>query len=203
MENNQEKINQILLSKNLNEFYYAVVENRKTPLNDEDMAFITKKYDNDKVDFSESAKSLEAETILENSNNNKIANSLARLVFGMFASIKRVAILTMVDGEFYDLSKDEYIDFKREKIVSYDKLINYYDDTNARIRRVTQEDLKKYPSLTPDEINNVLLEYDDSSIYREYEEAHIYSNESDDLTFDFLNEVNGKSHHTLSKKIKK
>ncbi len=41
MNYSQEELNQILLSKPLNEFYFAIIENRGEPLTDEEYEKIT------------------------------------------------------------------------------------------------------------------------------------------------------------------
>lgn len=112
------------------------------------------------------------------------------------SQIRCSAVLTMVDDEVYDIANMEFIDLKRKKIIHYDNLTNYYDETNARIKLVVPGEAPKLQLKQ----ETVLLEVDDESLFYAYEKDHVNQEESKDLTSDFLAEVKGKPY-TLSRKF--
>ena len=187
----QEELDQILLSKKLNEFYLAIIENRQELLTDEEYEEISKRdkiiYGDNKYEAEDLFKKVETDERLKD-----FAPDLMRVIFSL-AQVRHLAILTMVDDDVYDIGSAKFEDLKRNKIIRFDNLTTLYDESNARVRYFTPEE---EPQLTQ---RTVLVDVDDESIVQAYENAHIHQEESEDLTSDFFTEVKGKPY-TLKRK---
>ncbi len=187
----QEELDQILLSKKLNEFYLAIIENRQELLTDEEYEEISKRdkiiYGDNKDEAEDLFKKVETDERLKD-----FAPDLMRVIFSL-AQVRHLAILTMVDDDVYDIGSAKFEDLKRNKIIRFDNLTTLYDESNARVRYFTPEE---EPQLTQ---RTVLVDVDDESIIQTYENAHIHQEESEDLTSDFFTEVKGKPY-TLKRK---
>ena len=187
----QEELDQILLSKKLNEFYLAIIENRQELLTDEEYEEISRRdkiiYGDNKDEAEDLFKKVETDERLKD-----FAPDLMRVIFSL-AQVRHLAILTMVDDDVYDIGSAKFEDLKRNKIIRFDNLTTLYDESNARVRYFTPEE---EPQLTQ---RTVLVDLDDESIIQAYENAHIHQEESEDLTNDFFTEVKGKPY-TLKRK---
>ena len=187
----QEELDQILLSKKLNEFYLAIIENRQELLTDEEYEEISKRdkiiYGDNKDEAEDLFKKVETDERLKD-----FAPDLMRVIFSL-AQVRHLAILTMVDDDVYDIGSAKFEDLKRNKIIRFDNLTTLYDESNARVRYFTPEE---EPQLTQ---RTILVDVDDESIIQTYENAHIHQEESEDLTSDFFTEVKGKPY-TLKRK---
>lgn len=187
----QEELDQILLSKKLNEFYLAIIENRQELLTDEEYEEISKRdkiiYGDNKDEAEDLFKKVETDERLKD-----FAPDLMRVIFSL-AQVRHLAILTMVDDDVYDIGSAKFEDLKRSKIICFDNFTTLYDESNARVRYFTPEE---EPQLTQ---RTVLVDVDDESIIQTYENAHIHQEESEDLTSDFFTEVKGKPY-TLKRK---
>ena len=117
---------------------------------------------------------------------------LMRVMYSL-AQVRHMAILTIIGDDVYDIGSAKFEDLKREKIIHYDNLANYYNETNARIRFFTPEEEPQLQQRT------VLIDVDDESIVQAYEIAHIDQEESKDLTNSFFDEVKRKPY-TLKRK---
>jgi hypothetical protein len=182
----QEELNQILLSKKLNEFYLAIIENRQELLTDEEYDEITKRdktiYGDNKEEVEDLLKKVQTDERLKN-----FAPDLMRVMYSL-AQVRHLAILTMIDDDVYDIGSAKFEDLKRNKIIRFDNLTTIYDESNARVRYFTPEE---EPQLTQ---RTVLVDVDDESIIQAYENAHIHQEESEDLTSNFFTEVKGKPY---------
>ena len=188
----QEELDQILLSKKLNEFYLAIIENRQEEmLSDEEYEKISNGnnvyYGDNKDEVDDLFNKIQTEEHLKG-----FAPELMKFVYSL-AQIRHMAILTIIDDEVYDIASAKFEDLIRNKVIHYDNLSNYYNETNARVRYFTPEE---EPQLTQ---KTVLLDLDDESIVYEYENAHAHQDSSEDLTNDFFTEVKGKPY-TLKRK---
>ena len=189
----QGELNQILLSKSLNDFYFAIIENRQELLTDEVYDEITKR---NKIICGDNK--ADVEDLFEKTQKDErlkdFSSDLMRLIYSL-AQVRHMAILTVIDDDVYDIGNAEFVDLRRNKIIHYDRLINYYNKTNARIRIFTPEE---EPQLTQ---KTALVDVDDESIAQSYEDAHIHQEESEDLTNSFFDEINGKPYiYTLRRK---
>ena len=182
----QEELDQILLSKKLNEFYLAIIENRQELLSDEEYEEIVRR---DKTIYGDNKEEVEdlINIVQTDEHLKNFAPNLMRIMYSL-AQVRRLAILTMVDDNVYDIGSAKFEDLKRNKIIHFDNLTTLYDEFNARVRYFTPEE---EPQLTQ---RTVLVDVDDESIIQAYENAHIHQEESEDLTSDFFTEVKGKSY---------
>lgn len=187
----QEELEQILLSKKLNEFYLAIIENRQELLTDEEYEEISRRdktiYGDNKDEVEDLFKKVETDERLK-----EFAPDLMRVMISL-AQVRHLAILTMIDDDVYDIGSAKFEDLKRNKIIHFDNLTTIYDESNARVRYFTPEE---EPQLTQ---KTVLIDVDDESIIQAYETSYIHQKESKDLTSDFFNEVKGKPY-TLKRK---
>lgn len=187
----QEELDQILLSKKLNEFYLAIIENRQELLTDEEYEEISRRdktiYGDNKDEVEDLFKKLETDERLKG-----FAPDLMRVMFSL-SQVRYLTILTMVDDDVYDIGSAKFEDLKRKKIIRFDNLTTLYNESNARVRYFTPEEEPHLPQRT------VLVDVDDESIIQAYEDAHIHQEESEDLTNDFFIEVKGKPY-TLKRK---
>lgn len=182
----QEELDQILLSKKLNEFYLAIIENRQELLSDEEYEEIVRSdktiYGDNKEEVENLFKKVETDERLKG-----FASDLMRVMYSL-AQVRHLAILTMVDDDVYDIGSAKFEDLKRNKIVHFDNMTTIYNESNARTRYFTPEEEPQLAQKT------VLMDVDDESIIQAYENAHIHQEESEDLTSDFFNEVKGKPY---------
>lgn len=187
----QEELDQILLSKKLNEFYLAIIENRQELLSDEEYEEIVRKdrtiYGDNKEEVKDLINKVKTDEHLKN-----FASDLMRVILSL-AQVRHLAVLTMIDDDVYDIRSAKFENLKRNKIVHFDNLTTLYNESNARVRYFTPEE---EPQLTQ---RTVLVDVDDESIIQAYENEHIHQEESEDLTSDFFNEIKGKPY-TLKRK---
>lgn len=160
----QEELDQILLSKKLNEFYLAIIENRQELLSDEEYEEIVRRdktiYGDNKEEVEDLINKVQTDEHLKN-----FAPNLMRIMYSL-AQVRRLAILTMVDDNVYDIGSAKFEDLKRNKIIHFDNLTTLYDESNARVRYFTPEE---EPQLTQ---RTVLVDVDDESIIQAYENAY-------------------------------
>ena len=97
----QEELDQILLSKKLNEFYLAIIENRQELLSDEEYEEIIRKdktiYGDNKEEVEDLINKVQTDEQLKN-----FAPDLMKVMFGL-AQVRHLAILTMIDDDVYDI----------------------------------------------------------------------------------------------------
>ena len=182
----QEELDQILLSKKLNEFYLAIIENRQELLSDEEYEEIVRNDKNIYGDNKEQVKDL-INKVQTDKHLKNIAPNLMRIIFSL-AQVRYLAILTMIDDNVYDIANTKFLDLRRKKIIHFDNFTSLYDESNARVRCYTPDEEPRLKQKT------VLIDVDDVSIIQAYENAYISQEGSEDLTSDFFNEVNGKSY---------
>lgn len=187
MKYSQEEFNQILLSKPLNEFYFAIIEKKEELLTDEEFEEITEKKNSTYTDASKEDIDNFAKKLQDDEKLKDFTSDIMKLIYSM-ARIRNMAILTVIDDEVYDIGNAKFLDLKRNKIIHFDNFTNYYDETNARIRFFTPEEEPQLKQKT------VLIDVDDESIVRTYSKEHINQNENEDLTDSFLAEVKGKPY---------
>lgn len=187
----QEELDQILLSKKLNEFYLTIIESRQELLTDEEYEEIVRRgktiYGDNKKEAEDLFKKVETDERLKS-----FAPDLMRVMYSL-VQVRHLAILTMVDDDVYDIGSAKFEDLKRSKIICFDNFTTLYNESNARVRYFTPEE---EPQLTQ---RTVLVDVDDEQIIQTYENAHIHQEESEDLTSDFFTEVKGKPY-TLKRK---
>ncbi len=195
MNYSQEELNQILLYKKIEDFFIAIVENRKGILSDKEYEKII---GSDNIVYTGASKE-EVENISrrfqDNNISENITSKLMKMLYG-FSQIRRMSILTTIGDELYDIANAEFVDLKRNKIIFYDSLTNYCDKTNARTKLFTPNE---EPQLKE---NLVLLDVDDPTKIQAFEKEHINQKGSKDLTSCFIKEAR-KEQQEQPKKLSK
>ncbi len=196
MNYSQEDINQILLTKKIEDFNLAIIEHRKDILTNEEYEKIT----GSDITYTGVSKE-EIDSISKKyQDNEKLKNRASdfmRLIYSL-GRIRRMVLLTTIGDEVYDILNSEFVDLKRNKIICYENLTNYYDDTNARTKLFTPEE---EPQLKE---KLVLLDADDPSRIQGFETNHINQKENKDLTRSFLSNLRENQNRLLkTRKFKK
>ena len=181
----QDEINNILMSKKLDDFYLAIVENKGELLTDEEYKEIKEKeisYDNSKEMVGDLINTINSDKDLKD-----YTEELMKVLFSV-SQIRNSAILTIIDDQIYDIANIKFIDLNRNKIIHYDNLSNYYTNKNARVKIFSKEEI---PGLNE---NTALIDVDSEENIHSYENSYMKQNENDDLTDKFLVEVKGKPY---------
>ena len=181
----QDEINNILMSKKLDDFYLAIVENKGELLTDEEYKEIKEKeisYDNSKEMVDDLINTINSDKDLKD-----YTEELMKVLFSV-SQIRNSAILTIIDDQIYDIANIKFIDLNRNKIIHYDNLSNYYTNKNARVKIFSKEEI---PGLNE---NTALIDVDSEENIHSYENSYMKQNENDDLTDKFLVEVKGKPY---------
>ncbi len=175
----KEELNEMLLEKNLDEFYFAILETKTENITEDEF--------NKTIDNSQFAKSKEKDIfdeLLENDLINKALRETIKL-FPCIAAVRRMAVLTMIGDDIYNIGMPSFLDLDKEKIIRFDNVTKYYDESNARVRLFTPEE---EPAIKEPEM---LIDLDDETIAREYEK-NVDQKSRDDLTLDFIADIKGK-----------
>lgn len=196
MEKNyaQKDINDILMSKKLDEFYFATLEKRNECLSNEeyDKIFNTVMQDeDDNVSYNDTSKE-EVDKVIDNlldkADLDIEHDDMKKVLFG-FAQIREIAIITMIDNRIYNLIGREFIDIHKNKIIDYENVTNTCDESMARIVIARPED---EPSINEDTAC-FYIEDEYGYIYDIYRKVHGNQSLNDDLTSDFVKENQEKA----------
>lgn len=183
----QEEINKILLSKNLSEFYFAIIEKRKGILSDEEYedmlkGDITFQYGDNKKEIDDLYNKFQKNNCLKD-----FIPDLSKILYSI-AEVRYLALLTVIGDDVYNACHAKFVDLKRDKIIRFDNLTDFYNETNSRLKYFTPEEDIRLTEKT------VLFDVDDTSNFEFYNRKYIQQKENEDLTKDFLNEVKDKSY---------
>ena len=108
----QKKINQILLTKQLNEFYLAIIENRQEILTDEEY---TETINREKISYGDNIeKEVDSllSTIKANNHLKDFKKELMKILYSA-SQIRHLAILTFIDDNVYDIGNAKFVNLKR------------------------------------------------------------------------------------------
>ncbi len=183
----KKELDQILLSKKLDEFYVAIIENRQGLLTDEEYEKIIRS-DKTIYDCNENEVKNSFKNVQSDKNLKDFVHDLIKVMYSL-SQVRHLAILTMIGDDVYNIGSAEFEDLKVNKIIHFDNLTTLYDESNARIRYFTKEEDERLIEKT------VLVDVDDESIIQEYENEHIYQEENEDLTSEFLSQVKGRPYY--------
>lgn len=198
----KEEIKKILLSKKMSEVYFVMLEEDINPMSLDyvrnRMSELLKKSET----FLKKTETIFEKTKIEEKNDNSISdsdlmgdysnlledfrNSLSKLESTLSLQITNrfLLILIMIDGKPYDPVNDKFIDLNGKRITSFSNLSEFYSDPDVRIVLYT----------TPEEKTQLgkklsLMDLKDS--YEAYKKQHYVSDESIDLTDQFIDEIKG------------
>lgn len=186
-EYSQEEINEILLSKSLDEFYMAIVQKKDNPSDETYSIYSPSLLDEESKETMNRVN--EAEKLAADYDaSGMLAGILSTLKDFMWstAKLKAEMIITMIGDQLYSLSERSFLDLNSWEILHYEPVTNYYDDTNVRIKICTPEE---DPNLCED---CVVLDGDDDSYYNQYGDEMLARRDLSDVTEDFLREVSQK-----------
>lgn len=186
-EYSQEEINEILLSKSLDEFYMAIVQKKDNPSDETYPIYSPSLLDEESKEMMNRVN--EAEKLAADYDaSGMLAGILSTLKDFMWstAKLKAEMIITMIGDQLYSLSERSFLDLNSWEILHYEPVTNYYDDTNVRIKICTPEE---DPNLCED---CVVLDGDDASYYNQYGDEMLARRDLSDVTADFLREVSQK-----------
>ena len=187
-EYSQEEINEILLSKSLDEFYMAIVQKKDNPFEETYPIYSPSLLDEESKEMMNRVNEAEKQIANYEANGmlkDMVEGMLANLKDFMWATAKLKAemIITMIEDQVYSLSTRSFLDLDSWEILHYEPVTNYYDDTNVRIKICTPEE---DPNLCED---CVVLDGDDDSYYNQYGDEMLARRDLSDVTEDFLREV--------------
>ena len=179
----KKELDEILLSKKIDDFYFAILEVKNDNLTEDEMSKLI-----DSAILVPDTEDKELSGEFSELMKDELARMLAGMVLKAFSNYgvtRRMAILTMVDDDVYNICRPGFIDLSKEKIIRYDKLTDYYKEDEIEIRMFSKEE---DPDLEDDEVSMVF--YDDS-VACEYEE-NVQQKENEDLTLEFLIDAKDK-----------
>ena len=111
MKYSQEELNQILLSKPLNEFYFAILENREKLLTNEEFEKIISRDDNVYNEVSKEEVDNISNLLQKDEMLKKYSKDIMKVLYS-FARIRQLAIITMIDDDVYNIGNIEFVDLK-------------------------------------------------------------------------------------------
>ena len=189
-----EEINDILLSKNLNDYYFAILSRK--PLN------FTKKDYTERIQHNpfipkDVKEALEEISSIDLGGKSLLKEKLEELKYkllGLCVKENRWGIITVINGRIYDTVTSEFIDPEKFLIGRYENITNFCSEDNARPKlfHPGDEDLE----LTCD---TVLLDFDDLSTLEKYGETYIKTEYFEDLAPRFIEEYNTSKKYTTKK----
>ena len=177
-----EEINEIILNKNVEDFYFVILQIRRD-------ALLT-------ADELEESNSL-SNTIRETKRKLDSMVSVCCMIYGNMteaemreylysqAAINYMAVIIKLnDNLLYDCKNMEYVDLDKTMVVDYANANCYYDNDNARAGLVTPEENENLTKAV------ATLRMDDLSEYEEYKKrAYTADYTSEDLTDEFVKEI--------------
>ena len=166
----QDELNKILLSKELGDFYFAIIENCGVEIQNAEL--------NSKLEGL-------MDGIINDGYVKDFFTTVSEIVDGI-VNKRYLGIVTVIDNDVFDIGTQEFVDLDKSKIVHFDNLKTFFDDSTARLTCVTQEEL---PALNGD---TVLLEVTDDSIIPLYEAIYVLQPEDDDVTEDLIKASKGR-----------
>jgi hypothetical protein len=173
----QDEINEIVMSKDISEFYIAIIDRKK--MSDEELYDI----------LSRNATSEEEIEELKNLYNSAkiLKMSLYDYLFELIGQIdeKSLAILTMIDDRIYNVPKGRFLDTDKNKIIHYEPLSNYLDSDQFSF---TVVDAGIIPEITEDTAL-LAVTREQAEILKNYYEKNSKQEEEYDLTEDFIEEA--------------
>ena len=173
----QDEINEIVMSKDISEFYIAIIDSKR--MSDEEL------YD---TLISKATSEEEIEELKDLYNSAKV---LKISLYDLFCELmgqsneKSLAILTMIDDRIYNVPKGGFLDTDKTQIIHYEPLNNYIDYNQFSF---TVVDAGINPEITEDTVL-LAVTREQSEILKNYYEKNSKQEEEYDLTEDFIEEA--------------
>ena len=182
MENiyTNEQLNEILLTKKVEDFYFVITQDiRDELLSEEEASRMLQEgemSDETKNNLNETSDAL---TSLFGLGNSDITRLLASL-----CDVNHFRVVVRIDNLLYDVSRVSFVDLSKEKVVRFDSLSKYYNNDNCRPMLFPVEAFK---GLTTEP--SVTLDYDDLEENYKYQKFAYDDYTGIDLTEEFKKEI--------------
>ena len=174
----QDEINEIVMSKDISEFYVAIIDSKR--MSDEEL------YD---TLISKATSEEEIEELKDLYNSAKV---LKISLYDLFCELigqtneKSLAILTMIDDRIYNVPKGRFLDTDKNKIIHYEPLSNYLDSDQFSF---TVVDAGSIPEIITEDTALLAVTREQAEILKNYYEKNSKQEKSYDLTEDFIEEA--------------
>ena len=182
MENiyTNEQLNEILLTKKVEDFYFVITQDiRDELLSEEDALKIFQDGEMSNETKNNLNETSDVLTSLFGFGDSDITRFLASL-----CDVNHFRVVVRIGDLLYDVSRLAYVDLSKEKVVRYDSLSKYYNNDNCRPMLFPVEELnglKTEPSVT--------LDYDDLKENNQYQKFAYDDYTGIDLTEEFKKEI--------------
>jgi len=100
-------------------------------------------------------------------------------------AIKKGAMLTLVDGEYYDVQGNEYVDLEKYRVLRFAKFSDLFTEDEAKVKYFDESCVGEAPS----RINTVSIDFRDEEVlarYISYDDEGLYLREYEDVTEEFI-----------------
>jgi len=178
----RQELNEILLSKRVEDFYFVIAQELKDEFPTEERA-------NEMLTNAKMSEDTEKNLVETSEGISKLlpgfdAGDINRLLL-LFCEVNHMAVITKIgENQLYDVSTLRFIDLEKEKIVRFDRMVNYYNNDNARPLLFPAEELQGLASEP-----SVTIDYDDVANFQEYRK-HAYESYQDiDITDEFIKTI--------------
>ena len=182
----QQEINEILLSKSLDDFYLAIIQQREESSVGEYSTFSPSLFDSESQKIFEQLS--EAESLSDDHRVKDLILSFRELLVES-AVVRAQEIIINVGDKIYVPNEGSFLDLQRWKVIHYEPITNYYNHTNAHIEICMPWENPKFCG------DCVVMHLDDLSPYNQYGEKMFWHASSDDVTEDFLRETSQKKRY--------
>lgn len=182
MKYTQDEINKIIMSKKIDEFYVAMLQDKPRVLQDDEY----EKIKNGDIGFADDQIGFNFLAASMMNSENEMTQSILQALIGI-SGIRASALLTMIGDDIYNVATldDKFVDTDKTMIVSYENLSKFCNSQNASFRVVSPNEL---PDLEEDTVLFDPGPAIEAKIQRRYDEL-ARSNDSKDLTEEFIAEA--------------
>ena len=178
--NINEQLNEILLTKKVEDFYFIITQDvRNELLSEEDALKIFQDGEMSNETKNNLNETSDVLTSLFGFGDSDITRFLASL-----CDVNHFRVVVRIGDLLYDVSRLAYVDLTKEKVVRYDSLSKYYNNDNCRPMLFPAEELKGL-STEP----SVTLDYDDLKENNQYQKFAYDDYTGIDLTEEFKKEI--------------
>ena len=178
--NINEQLNEILLTKKVEDFYFIITQDvRNELLSEEDALKIFQDGEMSNETKNNLNETSDVLTSLFGFGDSDITRFLASL-----CDVNHFRVVVRIGDLLYDVSRLAYVDLSKEKVVRYDSLSKYYNNDNCRPMLFPVEELN---GLTTEP--SVTLDYDDLKENNQYQKFAYDDYTGIDLTEEFKKEI--------------
>jgi len=162
----RDELNNKLLSKDISDFYMVTLSISKV---------------NNDILQQLASKSLESAQIAKKIIDEFGPNINIPIKLGLF---RKVALVTYIDGKYYDIIYDTFVDLDFERVISYVNFSSLFDESQAEIK-LLDDQIENIPEHLK---NTVIIDFIDVEAFDKYEsyiDYYCYNSNTKDLTDEF------------------